>query len=260
MPGCIRHFREGPLGWLVIDQPERHNAVSAAMWAALPRAAQALESDPEVRVILLRGAGERAFVSGADISEFETRRSGGARVAYDASVAGGAFAWNAVDKPVIAMIHGICFGGGVGLALAADLRYAADDALFCIPAARLGVGYPAQGFAALERLVGPASALEIFFTARRYAASEAQALGLVNAVWPKPELESRVRELALRIAENAPLTLRCVKRAARELRRPHAERDQAALDAQVAACFESEDYREGTRAFLEKRAPRFRGC
>ncbi len=259
MTGCIRHFREGPLGWLLFEHPERHNAISAEMWQALPRAAQALEQDPEVRVIVLRGAGERAFVSGADISEFESRRSGSALPAYDANRAASAFAWERIEKPVLAMIHGICFGGGVGLAVAADLRYAADDAVFCIPAARLGVGYPLQGYAALERLVGPASALEIFFTARRYSAAEAQSLGLVNAVFPKAELEARVRELAQQIAQNAPLTLRCVKRSQRELTRPAAERDLAGLNASIAACFESEDYREGTRAFLEKRAPHFRG-
>jgi enoyl-CoA hydratase/carnithine racemase len=257
--GRVRHHREGPIGWIVFDHPERHNAISAAMWGELAGAARAHAEDPEVRVIALRGAGERAFVSGADISEFEERGAPTPpRTASGRSAS--ALRFDRIDKPVIAMIHGVCFGGGVGIAVAADLRYAADDASFCIPAARLGVAYPIAGHEALAQLVGRANALEIFFTAKRFGASEAHAMGLVNAVIPKPSLEARVREIAREIAANAPLSLRAAKCTARELARPAAERDLANLDALAAACAASDDLREGTRAFLEKRAPHFRGC
>jgi enoyl-CoA hydratase/carnithine racemase len=259
VPGRIIQHREASIGWISFDHPERHNAISAAMWSQLGDAARSHAEDPEVRVIVLRGAGERAFVSGADISEFEMQ---GAPALPRASAPprANATSFDRIDKPVIAMIHGICFGGGVGIAVAADLRYAADDALFCIPAARLGVAYPLSGHEALERLVGPAAALEIFFTAKRFDAAEALAMGLVNAVIPKESLEDRVREIAQQIAANAPLALRAAKRAGRELARPAAERDFASLDALAAECARSEDLREGTRAFLEKRSPRFRGC
>jgi enoyl-CoA hydratase/carnithine racemase len=160
---------------------------------------------------------------------------------------------------VIAAIHGFCIGGGMAIALSADLRIAADDAQLAIPAARLGLGYHAPGVDALVRLVGPSTAKEIFYTARRFDAHEALARGLVNEVVPKASLETRVRDLAAGIAENAPLTLRSMKLVARELARPDGARDDAAIRASIHACFDSEDYREGVRAFLEKRKPNFSG-
>jgi enoyl-CoA hydratase/carnithine racemase len=165
----------------------------------------------------------------------------------------------AVEVPVIALIHGYCFGGGVALSLGCDLRYASDDALFAIPAARLGLGYGLAAVQALIDVVGPSAAKEILFTARRYGAADAQALGLVNRVFPKAELDAAVEEIALAIAANAPLTIRAVKRAAREALRDESRRDAGAIERMVAACFDSSDYREGVRAFLEKRSPRFEG-
>jgi enoyl-CoA hydratase/carnithine racemase len=260
MPGRVLSRVEAPLGWITIDHPERRNAVSAAMWGALASAAEQLDADPTVRVIVVRGAGEVAFVSGADISEFESRRTGGpAAQVYEEGTQRAFGALGAVAKPVIAMIHGFCVGGGMATALAADLRYCADDAVFAIPAARLGLGYHASGIEALAALVGPSTAKEIFFTARRYDAAEALRLGLVNQVFPKAELEARVRELAMQIAANAPLTVRSVKRIARELARDPAERDRAAIRDSIQRCFDSEDYKEGVRAFLEKRTARFEG-
>jgi enoyl-CoA hydratase/carnithine racemase len=260
MPGRILTQHEAPIAWVVIDHPERRNAVSAHMWAELADAAEKLDADPAVRVIVLRGAGELAFVSGADISEFESRRTGGAAAqVYEDGTQRAFGALGAVSKPVIAMIHGFCVGGGMATALAADLRYCADDAVFAIPAARLGLGYHASGIEALTQLVGPSTAREIFFTARRYRAEDALRLGLVNAVFPKAELEARVREIAAQIAANAPLTVRSVKRISRELARDAAQRDREAIRASIQECFDSADYKEGVRAFLEKRTPRFEG-
>jgi enoyl-CoA hydratase/carnithine racemase len=260
MSGAVRVEREGALAWLVFDHPERRNAISTGMWEAIPGAVAELEADGDVRVVVMRGAGDVAFVSGADISEFEQSRTGAAAAAdYDRTTARAFGALVGLGKPLVAMIHGFCIGGGMATALGADLRYAADDAVLAIPAARLGLGYHMAGLDALEQLVGPATAKEILFTARRYGAAEALRLGLLNGVFPKAELEREVRSLAEGIAANAPLAIRSAKLVLRELARPAGERDHAGVRRAIVACFESEDYREGVRAFLEKRPPRFAG-
>jgi enoyl-CoA hydratase/carnithine racemase len=262
MGGCVRIERDGGdprLAWVVFDHPERRNAIGAAMWRQIPDIAAELDADPDVRVVVMRGEGEAAFVAGADISEFGEKRTGKAAREYDVDGARAFGALAGLGKPLIAMVRGYCVGGGVAIALCADMRYAADDAIFAIPAARLGVGYHMSGVEMLQSVVGPSRAKEIFFTARRYDAEEAREMGLVNEVFPVDDLERRVRETALRIAENAPLTVSSVKRIVSELAKPDAQRDGAAVSASIAACFESEDYREGVRAFLEKRKPRFAG-
>jgi enoyl-CoA hydratase/carnithine racemase len=257
---AVRDERDGRIGWLLFDHPERRNAISMEMWREIPQALRELEEDAEIRVVVMRGAGDVAFVAGADISEFGEKRTGGsAAQAYDADsgVAFGALA--RCSKPLLAMIHGFCIGGGVAISLSADMRYASEDAVFAVPAARLGLGYHMSGLDALVNLVGPSRAKEIFFTARRFDAGEALDMGLVNGVFPAADLEATVRETALRIADNAPLTLRSVKRIVHELARDPDARDLDAVNDSIRACFESEDYKEGVRAFLEKRAPRFRG-
>lgn len=260
MSGAVRTEKEGALGFLIFDHPARRNAISAEMWRQIPVAVEDLAKDDEVRVVILRGEGDTAFVSGADISEFEQRRSGGPAAAEYDRAGGEAYrALAGIDKPTLAMIHGFCVGGGVAIALCADLRFASDDARFAVPAAKLGLGYSAGLLEPLLRLVGSARALEILYTARRYRADEALAMGLVNSVSPKSTLESVVRETADRIASNAPLTLRGVKIAARELAKDVSRRDLARIEAATGACYTSDDYREGVRAFLEKRKPLFTG-
>jgi enoyl-CoA hydratase/carnithine racemase len=259
MSGEIRTKKEQPLGWILFDHVERRNAITLDMWRAIPEAVAAFDGDEAIRVILLRGAGDVAFVSGADISEFESARSSETAQQYEKDKQRAIVALESIRKPVLAMIHGFCVGGGVALALTADIRYCADDAQFSVPPARLGLGYPAHSLDVLVQSLGFANAKELLYTAKRIDALEAEAKGLVNAVLPKEDLEDFVRATALQIARNAPLTLRSVKRIATELTRDAASRDQGAIAASIRACFESDDYQEGIRAFLEKRRPRFQG-
>jgi enoyl-CoA hydratase/carnithine racemase len=251
---------ESGIGRVTFNNPAKHNALSVEMLAALPPVLSALQDDPDVRVVVVTGAGERAFVSGADISEFgEQRTSPEARAGYDGHMAAAAEAWAAMDKPVIAMIRGYCMGGGLLTAMQADIRMASEDSQFAVPAARLGLGYGYAGVTALTDLVGPAWTAEILFSARRLSAAEALGVGLVNRVVPGEELEGEVMALATAIRANAPLTVAACKVAIREARRDPDRRDLGHVARLVEACFRSQDYLEGQRAFEEKRPPRFTG-
>ena len=255
----LAHVEDG-IGWMTYNNPARLNAMSYDMQIAVPRILGAFAADPEVHVIVVRGAGEKAFVSGADISEFsEKRTTVAARADYDEALARAWGSWRLIDTPIIAMIRGYCIGGGLLTAMKTDIRIAAEGSQFGVPAAKLGLGYAYGGVEELMALVGPAWAAEILFSARRLEADEALRIGLVNRVVPVDELEATVRELAVTIAGNAPLTVKACKVAIREAQREPSARDLDAVERMVEACFRSEDYLEGQAAFAEKRAPRFRG-
>jgi len=254
----LRAERDGPIGRMVFDNPERRNAISADMWRAIPQTMAEFDVDSEIRCVVLRGEGTVAFAAGADISEFEQRRSSESAVKeYEGLVDAAQHAIEDSHKPVIALIHGFCIGGGVETALACDLRYASASSQFAIPAARLGVGYGVHGTNRLVATVGHAAAREIMFTGRRYNAEQALAMGLVNRVLPDAELDQYVSELALQLAGNAPLTIGASKRIINVLIEAHGDFTEA--DELVARCMTSADYQEGRRAFMEKRAPRFKG-
>jgi enoyl-CoA hydratase/carnithine racemase len=256
--GKLRVERDGPVGRLVLDNPERRNAIGAEMWLGIPQAIDEFNNDAAVRVIVIRGEGTQAFAAGADISEFEKNRSSGDQVkAYEEATSAAHHAIESVPKPVIALIHGFCVGGGLAVALSCDLRYADASSRFAIPAARLGLGYGAHGTGRLVATVGHAHAREIMFSARRYDASEALAMGLVNRVLPDAELDAYVQKVVTELAANAPLTMAASKAVINALAEPKGDFDEA--EAAVARCMKSEDYIEGRRAFMEKRAPAFRG-
>ncbi len=250
----------GGVARVMIDNAARRNAFDFSMWQALPEIMRVLEDLEDARVVVLSGAPSLPFCSGADISEFSTLRSTaeGGR-AYEKSNVEAFDALARLSKPVIAAISGFCMGGGMGLAAACDLRVASEDTMFSIPAGRLGVGYPPAAMHYVVAAVGPQTAMDLFFTARRITAREAAQCGFVGRLLPKEGFEEAVTALAEQVAANAPLTLRAAKAAIRVASHaPHAP-SLAQCEALAAACFGSADYAEGRKAFLEKREPKFEG-
>jgi enoyl-CoA hydratase/carnithine racemase len=250
--------KDGAIGWMIFNNPARRNAVSVGMWEAIPKVLGEFGADPQIRLLVLAGAGDKAFVSGADISQFETQRSGPEAVQrYEELAEGAQLELQNFDKPTIAMVRGFCLGAGVNIANVCDLRIAADDARFGIPAAKMGLGYRASSMKSLVDLVGAAYAREIMITARQFSAAEAKEMGLVHRVVPAAELEKFTREYCEGIAANAPLTMRAAKRIIREVTK--SEYDAALCRSWVKECFDSADYAEGRKAFMEKRKPTFQG-
>jgi enoyl-CoA hydratase len=252
--------KDGPVGYVIFNNPERRNAVSLEMWEATARILGEFRDDSSIRAVVLTGAGDKAFVSGADISRFESERASQQAVAvYNRAVERANTAIHEYPKPTIAMIRGYCIGGGVGLALSCDLRICSQDARFAVPAARLGVGYPFYGLKKLVDVVGPSFAKEIFYTARQFDAEEARQMGLVNRVVPAADLEAYVGNYARTIADNAPLTIAATKFIIGEVIKDETQRDLRKCAEMIEQCFQSNDYAEGRRAFMEKRKPVFTG-
>jgi len=252
--------KQGAIGWITFNNPARRNAISIDMWEAIPGALDRLECDPQIRVIVLSGSGDKAFVSGADISQFEGQRSSPEDVQHYENISEHAqLRLQCSDKPVIAMICGYCLGAGVNLALASDLRLVADDARFGIPAARMGLGYRVSSTKNLVDTIGAANAREMLLTARQFSAAEAKTMGLAHHVVAPAALQPLVFDFCATIAANAPLTMRAAKHVVRELLKTPSDFDAVACDAMITQCFASADYVEGRRAFMEKRKPAFSG-
>ena len=252
--------KEGRVGYVTYNNVEKHNAVSLDMWEAATAILDDFRADSNICVVVVTGAGGKAFVSGADISKFAKERSDEAAVKRYSSIVEKAYAaFHEFPKPTIAMIRGYCIGGGMGLATCCDLRISTEGSKFGVPAAKLGLGYAYPGLKRLVDIVGPSFAMEIFYTARQFTAAEALTMGLVNRVVADGELEKYVKDYADTIAGNAPLTIKAVKATVAEVMREDSKRDIARTQALVDACFKSNDYEEGRKAFMEKRKPVFTG-
>lgn len=242
------------------NHPARHNALSVDMWEAVPALLSLAESDDRVRLVVFSGAGEKSFVSGADISQFEDMRAAREAVTrYDHMAENALMSIYGFTKPTLSCIRGYCIGGGVNVAISCDIRIASSDSVFSIPAARLGLGYRYSAIKNLVDLIGPGAAKDLFFTARRIDAQEAKSLGLVSRVCEPAQLPALLAEYTSAMAANAPLTIRAAKAITAEILKPSPELDMALCQQLVRGCFDSADYAEGRKAFMEKRKPAFTG-
>ncbi|MGC2781230.1 MAG: enoyl-CoA hydratase [Bradyrhizobium sp.] len=251
---------DGHVGIITFNNPGKRNAMSLEMWEGLGQALTALRDDPEIRVVVLTGAGDKAFVSGADISQFEqSRHNAAASEEYAQKSAAQRALLATFPKPTIACIRGFCLGGGLQIAMLADMRFAAQDSQFGIPAAKLGIAYGYDGLRNLVSLVGPSQARLLLYTGARIDASEAQRIGLIDRMLTTEDLLPATLDTARTIAGNAPLAVQAAKITIAEVLQDESRRDMAAIKRIGDACMDSEDFREGRRAFMDKRKPAFRG-
>jgi enoyl-CoA hydratase len=256
----VRTWLDGAALHVRFNNPEKHNALSVDMWEAVPKLLAKAAGDDAVRLVVFSGEGQKAFVSGADISQFEDMRAAKEAVKrYEVLAEEALQGIYDFEKPTVACIRGYCIGGGVNVAIACDIRIASSDSVFSIPATRLGLGYRFSAMKNLTDLVGPGHAKDIFFTARRLDAAEALRIGLVNRVAEPDKLEDLLAEYTKAITAGAPLTIKAGKRIIREVLKPDADIDMELCRRLILDCFESEDYIEGRRAFMEKRKPQFKG-
>jgi enoyl-CoA hydratase len=259
MSGLITK-REGAVATVLFSNLPKMNAMTFDMWSAVPKVLSELDADPSVRVIVVAGDGDKAFISGADISQFEKLRgTADAQAEYNKAVEAAYVAPINCSKPVVARIRGICIGGGLGFAAACDIRIASDNTVFRMPAARLGLGYNPNGVKRFMNVLGAANTLDIFVSARKFDAAEARRMGFLSQVHPVEQLEQKVAEYTKMIAENAPLTVAAAKFAVVQGLKDEKERDMAKAFAMIQTCFASEDHKEGRKAFMEKRTPNFVG-
>jgi enoyl-CoA hydratase/carnithine racemase len=258
--GKMLAAREGGIGLITFNQPEKRNAMSIEMWTGLGEILDEYEADDTLSVVVLAGAGDKAFVSGADISQFAKHRNNAdSQAEYDRITGIGRQKFHNFSKPVIAKIHGFCMGGGLAIAMATDIRIGTPESQFGIPAARLSIAYAPDSVKKLIDLVGPAHARMILYTARRIGGMEAERIGLINQCVPVEELDATVMGIARAIAENAPLSVRASKLTIAEMLKDESKRDMAAIKAIGEKCFNSDDFKEGRTAFMEKRRPVFTG-
>ena len=258
--GKILQRIEDGVGIVTFNNAEKRNAMSLEMWEGLGEALVALRDDPAVRVVILVGAGDKAFVSGADISQFEkTRHNAQASEEYSRRSEAQRALLATYPKPTIACIRGFCLGGGMQVAMLTDMRFASDNSQFGIPAAKLGIAYGYDGLKHLVSLVGPSWARLIMYTGMRIEAAEALRIGLVDRVLPDADLWNATMEIARTISGNAPLAIKAAKITIAEVLKDESKRDMAAIKAIGTACMDSEDFREGRTAFMEKRKPQFKG-
>jgi len=257
--GLLYLEKKPPVAWMYFNRPEKRNSVNLAMWQLMPELIRDVSDDTSIRVLIVRGAGEKCFISGADISQFKKVEFGIANKSYEHSIGKALTALTELKKPVIAMIHGYCMGGGCSVALMCDLRIASDDSRFGIPAAKLGIAYSARGTKRLFNIIGPAASVEMLITGRVLDAKEAYNKGLIHHVISKKELESFTTKYALKISQNAPLSMAAHKAAINEMIKPAQFRNMDKIKEMSMRCLSSEDYAEGIAAFSEKRKPLFRG-
>src|SRR6516162_9481534 len=255
----LKTIKDG-VGIVTFNNPEKRNAMSLEMWEGMGLALSELRDDEAVRVVVLVGAGDKAFVSGADISQFEkTRHNAAASEEYSKKSEAQRALLGNFPKPTISCIRGFCLGGGMQVAMLTDIRIAAEDSQFGIPAAKLGIAYGYDGLRNLVSLVGPSWARLIMYTGMKIDSAEALRIGLVDRVMPNGELWGATMEIARTISENAPLAIKAAKITIAQVLKDPADRDVAAIKQIGIDCMDSEDFREGRRAFLEKRKPKFRG-